>query len=63
MFIIKISQLLSILDEIHSNGVVHRDIKPANILINQQNLKIKLIDFGCGAKKQVIWFFTLIINK
>ena len=51
----KIQQLLNILDVIHSNGVVHRDIKPENILINQQNLKIKLIDFGCAADNQVSW--------
>ena len=63
MFKIKLLQLLSILDVVHSNGVVHRDIKPANILINQQSLKVKVIDFGCGAKKQVIWFSSLIINK
>ena len=46
-------QLLNILRVVHSNGVVHRDIKPENILFDPQNLRIKLIDFGCGANKQV----------
>ena len=46
-------QLLNVLRVVHSNGVVHRDIKPENILFDPQNLRIKLIDFGCGANKQV----------
>ncbi|XP_061095584.1 serine/threonine-protein kinase pim-2-like isoform X1 [Conger conger] len=29
-------------------GVLHRDIKPRNLLIQTQDLNVKLIDFGCG---------------
>ncbi|XP_037390196.1 serine/threonine-protein kinase pim-1-like [Pygocentrus nattereri] len=29
-------------------GVLHWEIKPENLLINQDTLEVKLIDFGCG---------------
>lgn len=38
-------QLLSVVDFLHQNKISHRDIKLENILLDQ-NLKIKLIDFG-----------------
>ena len=30
----------------HQRGVMHRDIKPHNIMIDEENRKVRLIDFG-----------------
>ncbi|MGQ4894008.1 MAG: serine/threonine protein kinase [Candidatus Njordarchaeia archaeon] len=38
--------LLETTDYLHKKGIIHRDIKPSNILLNRQNLNIKLIDFS-----------------
>ncbi|WP_346292960.1 serine/threonine-protein kinase [Sphaerothrix gracilis] len=44
------SQLLPVLDYIHSLGVIHRDISPDNLILRNQDGKPVLIDFG-GVKQ------------
>ena len=45
-----LTDLLPVLDFIHTRNVIHRDIKPDNIIRRQQDRKLVLIDFG-GAKQ------------
>jgi serine/threonine protein kinase, bacterial len=46
-----LQEVLTILDFVHSQGVIHRDIKPDNIMRRDSDSKLVLIDFG--AIKQV----------
>ncbi len=41
-----LQEVLSILEYIHTQGLIHRDIKPSNLIRRQQNNKLVLIDFG-----------------
>lgn len=39
-------QIVKSIQFLHNLGIVHRDLKPENILINEDNLQIKIADFG-----------------
>lgn len=56
-----LQEILSILEYIHSHGLIHRDLKPNNLIRRRQDNKIVLIDFGAvkQAWTQVITESTL----
>lgn len=39
-------EVLKALDFCHSKGIMHRDVKPHNIVVDQENRRIRLIDWG-----------------
>lgn len=41
-----LQEVLSILEFVHSHGVIHRDIKPDNIIRRTSDNKLVLVDFG-----------------
>ncbi|KXJ91187.1 kinase-like domain-containing protein [Microdochium bolleyi] len=41
-----IFELLKALDFCHSKGIMHRDVKPHNVMIDHENRKLRLIDWG-----------------
>ncbi len=51
-------RLAEILSEIHRKKVIHKDIKPENIIVNPNNMDVKLIDFGIStrlSKEETKW--------
>ena len=51
-----IKQLLKTIKYVHSKRIIHRDLKPDNIIINPENMQIKLIDFGLSS------YYSDIVN-
>ncbi len=41
-----IFELLKALDFCHSRGIMHRDVKPHNVMIDHEQRKLRLIDWG-----------------
>ena len=39
-------ELLRALDYCHSMGIMHRDVKPHNVMIDHENRRLRLIDWG-----------------
>ncbi|CAG9818765.1 unnamed protein product [Phaedon cochleariae] len=39
-------EVLKALEYCHSHGIMHRDVKPHNIIIDQENRRLRLIDWG-----------------
>lgn len=43
-----IFQILLIIDQAHSRGIMHRDLKPSNIIINRKTEQLTILDWGLG---------------
>ena len=49
-----LTQVLPILEYIHSMGVIHRDISPDNLILREEDKLPVLIDFGCIKEVEII---------
>lgn len=56
------SEICRGIEAIHDQGYLHGDIKPENIIINEDDERIKIIDFG-GSFKKGSFFKINIISK
>jgi ABC-type branched-subunit amino acid transport system substrate-binding protein len=54
-----LTQVLPILEYIHSMGVIHRDISPDNLILRNQDELPVLIDFGCIKEVEIKTQFKL----
>lgn len=41
-----IAEILKALDYCHSQGIIHRDVKPHNVMIDHEQRRLRLIDWG-----------------
>ena len=52
-----VEQVISIIGDIHNNGILHKNIKPANIVYNLNTDQLRIIDFGvssyCGQSDDI----------
>ncbi|MEO0771517.1 MAG: pentapeptide repeat-containing protein, partial [Cyanobacteria bacterium J06649_4] len=46
-----LSEILPVVQYIHSNQIIHRDIKPANLIRREQDKQLVMIDFGAVKDK------------
>ena len=53
-------QLVDALSYIHAQQIIHKDIKPANIMVDPENLQIKVIDFGLASR--LSWEISALVN-
>jgi serine/threonine-protein kinase len=47
-----VSSLLSVIEDVHAQGIIHRDIKPENVMLRSKDGLPVLIDFG--AVKEIV---------